>query len=110
MREDKLECGINEEGRVQCSYSDDNPKVGENVPKGKAVEVEREFQKRQRKKREDRGSIRNWLDEASLDDCFSKYKRSDGEIEREFVCIERHRDERIKRGIKETGKTIAPSI
>lgn len=100
-----------EDGHVVCETDQKKqPDIGTGVSGSQAVEVEQAFQKRQQMVNHDQGSIRNWLNETNLDDCYTKYKRSDGEIESEFVCIERHRREQLKQGAKEIGKTVSPSL
>jgi hypothetical protein len=109
LSDDGPECQV-EDGRVVCDTDQrQSIDVGAAVPEDRAVAVEQEFQKRQQAMNEDRGPIRDWLNEPELDSCYSKYRRTDGELEREFVCIEKHRHERIKEGAKELSKTIAPS-
>lgn len=105
-----IECHT-EEGRIQCDSERNKAiSIGSNVPDDRAMEVEQKFQNRQRLANEDRGYIQNWLNEPKLDECYSKYKRSDGEINREFVCVEKHRKEQLKKGAKEVGKTFTPSL
>jgi hypothetical protein len=110
LRKEEAECQV-ENGHIFCDTDQEQPvKVGESVPKDRAASVEQEFQNRQRAINEERGTIRNWMNEPKLDECYSKYKRADGEVEHEFICIEKHRHEQLKEGVKEISKAVAPSF
>mgnify|MGYP000504204050 CR=1 FL=1 len=109
LLEDDPECRA-EDGRIVCETDQQNQtSIGTGVSESQAIQVEQAYQKRQQLSNQDQGRLRNWLNEKNIDDCYTKHKRSNGKIESEFICIERHRREKLARGAKEIGKTFAPS-